>query len=288
MTEWSGMQMGFRLVVRFCRGLGSFRRGRFSALSALLILVSPVEFLGQTTESGFLYRDIGLRDSSIPYQVFVPRGFDPEQTWPLIVYLHGLGGGGADGIWQTEGGLGSAVRRHADWFPARALFPQAPPDSNWVGGAAELVLRQVDSTVAEFNVDPDRVYLTGASMGGEGVYHLALLQPERFAALVVSCGSPFTPAWRLRDLDLPPQDRSEAAFDRVAKTLRHLPLWAFHGSDDEVVDVAEARSIVEALKAAGGEVRLTEYDGQGHDACGRAFFEPDVWPWLFAHKRSRK
>jgi predicted esterase len=236
-------------------------------------------------DEGFLDRDITSHGSSTAYQVFVPREYDPARSWPLIVYLHGLGGGGTDGTRQTQGGLGNAVKQHPEWFPAVALFPQAPPDSNWVGSVAQLVFRQIEATAAEFNVDPDRVYLTGASMGGEGVYHLALLEPGRFAALVVSCGSPFTPDWRRRQLGKPPQERSEAAFDQVAESLRHLPLWAFHGRDDDVVDVADARAMVEALEAAGGGARLTEYAEQGHEACGRAFLEPEVWPWMFAQKR---
>jgi len=236
-------------------------------------------------DEGFLDRDIPSRGSSTAYQIFVPGEYDPARSWPLIVYLHGLGGGGTDGRRQTDGGLASAVKRHPEWFPAVALFPQAPPDSNWVGSAAELVFQQIEATAAEFNIDPDRVYLTGASMGGEGVYHLALLQPERFAALVVSCGSPFTPDWRLRQLGMPLQNRSEAEFDRIAESLRHLPLWAFHGMYDDVVDVADARTMVEALNATSGRARLTEYAEQGHEACGRAFFEPDVWPWLFAQTR---
>jgi predicted peptidase len=169
-----------------------------------------------------------------------------------------------------------------------ALFPQAPPDSAWEGKTAERVLRQIDATIEEFRLDPDRVYLTGASMGGEGVYYLAMRHPSRFAGLVVSCGSPFTPAWRLEDLGRPPADRSSAAFSEVARATQGLPLRAFHGSDDALVDVEEARAMMRAFEASGADAILKEYPGFGHDACGWAFHEETLWPWLFAQRRSRE
>lgn len=236
--------------------------------------------------TGFLDREVGGQGEGGAYQVYLPRSFDLQKSWPLIVYLHGLGAGGSDGLRQTEGGLASAIRQNPEWFPTPVLFPQAPADSNWEGEVADRTLRQINATMAEFHVDPDRVYLTGASMGGEGVYYLATRYPSRFAALVVSCGSPFTPAWRLEDLDLLPVDRTAAAFDQIARTLQHLPLRAFHGSEDAVVDVREARSMVRALEATGGNARLTEYPGFGHNACDWAFSEEDLWPWLFAQRRS--
>jgi predicted peptidase len=260
----------------------------FGIAGVLLAGLASNPLLAQERATGFLDRDMGGQGEGDAYQVYLPRSFDLQSSWPLVVYLHGLGAGGSDGIKPTEGGLGDAIRQNPEWFPTPVLFPQAPADSNWEGEVADRVLRQIDATIAEFHLDPDRVYLTGASMGGEGVYYIATRHASRFAALVVSCGSPFTPAWRLEDLGLPPVDRTTAAFDEVARALQHLPLWAFHGNEDTVVDVREARATKRAMEAAGADARLTEYPGFGHDACAWAFFEEDLWPWLFAQRRSRE
>jgi predicted peptidase len=186
---------------------------------------------------------------------------------------------------HTAGGLAEVIRVFGDWFPAVALFPQAAAGENWVGRNADRVTMQIEATLREFGGDPDRVYLTGQSMGGEGVYYLALQHPDRFAALVVSCASPFTPPWRLEELGRAPVDRGPAAFDSVAATLMDLPLWIFHGAEDQVVQASEAREVVRALAAIGAEPRYTEYPEQGHDACGRAFFEESLWPWVFEQRR---
>ena len=239
----------------------------------------------QDHETGFLNRELEERGEVVRYQVYVPRTFDPQREWPLIVYLHGGGAGGSDGMRHTAGGLAEVIRVFGDWFPAVALFPQAAAGENWVGRNADRVTMQIEATLEEFRGDGDRVYLTGQSMGGEGVYYLALRHPDSFAALVVSCGSPFTPPWRLEELGRAPVDRGPAAFDSVAAILKDLPLWVFHGAEDQVVQASEAREVVRALAAIGAEPRYTEYPEQGHDACGRAFFEESLWPWVFEQRR---
>ena len=270
-----------------CAQSCSARLSLFLLGVAGLFLAGPGsrQLLAQESVTGFLDRDLVGQGEGDAYQVYIPRRFDVQEAWPLVVYLHGLSSVGSDGLKPTAGGLGDAIRQNSEWFPAVALFPQAPTGSAWEGDTADRVLRQIDATTAEFNLDPDRVYLTGASMGGEGVYYLAIRHPSRFAGLVVSCGSPFTPAWRLEELGRPPMDRSSAAFREVARAMKGLPLRAFHGSDDGIVVVEEARAMMQALGATGADVMLKEYPGAGHEACDRAFHEVDLWPWLFAQRR---
>lgn len=236
--------------------------------------------------TGFLDRDLGGQVESGAHQLYVPRDLHLGGSWPLVVYLHGGSMGGSDGIRPTESGLAGAIRMNREWFPSLVLFPQAPADTQWEGDVADRVLRQIEATLAEYPVDPDRIYLTGASMGGEGVYYLAARHPRRFAGLVVSCGSPITPPWRLEQMGLPPVERTAEVFDEVAVALNGLPLRAYHGSEDTVVDVTEARAMIRALEATGADATLTEYEGVGHDACFRAFYEEGLWPWLFAQRRS--
>jgi predicted peptidase len=114
----------------------------------------------------------------------------------VILFLHGAGERGSDGLLQTEVGLGTAVRRFAARYPALIVFPQARADSLWTGTMEDQAMAALAAVEREFRTDPRRVYLTGNSMGGYGTWHFALHHPGRFAALVVVCGgvmpSPFS------------------------------------------------------------------------------------------------
>jgi predicted peptidase len=165
------------------------------------------------------------------------------------------------------------------------LFPQSPDSNEWKDFNAELIVAELDATLREFNGARDRVYPTGSSMGGGGVYHLASAYPDRFAAFVVSCGSPFVPQWRLEQLGEPEVDRSASAFLRVAQKMPESPVWIFHGTADTTVAFSEAQEIVSALEAVGREPRFTTYPGKGHrDGCGLAYLEEKLWSWLLAIK----
>jgi predicted peptidase len=148
--------------------------------------------LTSTTRSqeptGFLNRRIELEGVSYRYQVYVPAEYSPTRRWPVILFLHGSGERGTDGLLQTSVGLGEAIRRHADRWPAIVVFPQAPPDYRWHGRIAHLALAALDRTTRELRTDPARVYLVGLSAGGNGVWNLAYRTPERFAAVVAVCG----------------------------------------------------------------------------------------------------
>ena len=157
-------------------------------LTALLIIACAAP--AQPIQTGFLDRSILVDGVEFRYQVYVPRDFQPSKAWPVIVVLHGGGTYASDGISQTEGGLGSVIRRHPDRFPALVVFPQAHPDGTpgWQQKGGEAALAELDKTLVEFNGDPSRVYLTGFSAGGNGAWFLASHHPDRFAALVVICG----------------------------------------------------------------------------------------------------
>ncbi|HYI09590.1 MAG TPA: prolyl oligopeptidase family serine peptidase [Thermoanaerobaculia bacterium] len=148
-------------------------------------------------------------------------------------------------------------------------------------------MRALDASVKEFNGDPDRVYLTGLSLGGFGVWHLALAHPDRFAALVPICGGvvPAGSATSVRQSPLTTHAKDPHAF--TAQKLKHIPTWIFHGADDPVVVPEASRKIHEALKAVGGDVRYTEYEGAGHNSWDRAYGEEQLWMWLLAQRRRR-
>jgi len=254
-------------------------------------LIPPVVF-GQRVETGFLDRSIVDAGGMRWYQIFVPRGYSPDREWPLILFLHGGGEAGNDGHVQTEIGLGSAIRRHVDRFPAIVVFPQLRPDSRWNGQEAALALKMLRQAEDEFATDPKRVYLTGLSRGGAGAWYIAYRDPERFAALLVVCGR-VTPASTLNGKPLPDQDpvvppTDGEPFAAVAERVKSLPIWVFHGDADETISVEESRSVTSALRDGGASVAYSELPGVGHNAWDAAYGSAEVMQWLFAQRRSSR
>jgi predicted peptidase len=201
--------------------------------------------------TGFLDRATSVDGRTYRYQVYVPRDYDASREWPVILFLHGAGERGSDGLLQTEVGLPSAIRRAPDRYPAIVVMPQAPLDSIWQGAPARAALQALDQTTAEFNTDPSRIYLTGLSMGGNGSWYLAYTNPDRFAAVAVVCGFITTIRPYYRGFI---EDGAGTPFERVARRIAHLPIWIVHGDADAVVPVAESRNMNAALVAAGANV----------------------------------
>src|ERR1700687_3551652 len=154
----------------------------------LILLGNPGLSAGESVETGFLNRSVSIEGSTHRYQVYVPATYRSSVAWPVILFLHGSGESGTDGLRPTEIGLGTALRRHPDRYPALVVFPQTPSEKNGNAVTARIALAALDQTRNEFSADADRVYLTGLSMGGSGAWYLAYQHPERFAALVPICG----------------------------------------------------------------------------------------------------
>lgn len=232
-------------------------------------------------ETGFLDRWMDVEGASYRYQVYVPAAYPSDGEWPLILFLHGHGERGHDGLIQTEVGLGSAVRRHADRFPALVVFPQLPPapdDSltTWQGLGERIAVTALERTLDEFDADRERVYLTGMSVGGHGAWSLARAQPDRFAALVVVCGWVDAHGGWPGVFDAATPD----PYARLAERLRDVPVWLFHGEADPAVPVEESRRMHAALEAAGADVRYTELPGTGHNAWDPAYHSQALAEWL--------
>jgi predicted peptidase len=259
-------------------------------MSRLLRLLSIVTILGAGTalcakphETGFLNRAITVQGTGYRYVVYVPNGWDKHKKWPVILFLHGSGERGEDGLIQSEVGLGGAIRRHVERYPAVVVMPQCWDKVWWADPAMESqVLAALAAAMKEFNGDPARVYLTGLSMGGYGTWSIAAGHPGKFAALVPVCGG-----IRRRD-DNGTQDGPANQFTEAAKKIGATPVWVFHGNADQSVPVDESRKMVEALKANSGSVKYTEYDGVGHNSWDKAYSEADLPVWLFAQKLEKK
>jgi predicted peptidase len=230
----------------------------------------------------FLDRTVRIQGTDHRYQVYVPANYDATTRWPVILFLHGAGERGADGVVHTKVGLGRALGEFPSRYPAIVVLPQAPAGTTWVGDQARIAMAALEKTLHEFSTDRDRVYLTGLSMGGQGAWSLAYAHRDQFAAAVVVCGfigigsGPFA-SFMPADAADPPA--------ALAARLRTLPVWVYHGDADRSVPVDQSRTVVASLEAAGADVRYTELPGVGHNSWDAAYGSPEVAEWLFRQRR---
>jgi predicted peptidase len=263
-------------------------------LCTFLLTVALSAVAAPRIETGFLDREVKLDSVSYRYQVYVPINYTQSKLYPVILFLHGFGEGGKDGLLQTQVGLGPAIRQARERFPFIVVFPQARLGQLWTGEMATLALKILDQTDEEFNGDPQRLYLTGISMGGFGTWYVATRAPHKFAAIVPICGfvnvkQLAIPAERKTvNLEDIPFAESPDPYVAVATQISKVPTWIFHGGADLVVPPDESRKMFQALKALGCDVKYTEYDGVGHDSWDKAYAEPNLVPWLLSHRRSQK
>src|SRR5262245_8476874 len=167
--------------------------GAGQLLTALFVVAAVV---CSAPTSGFLSRTFkGTDGKTTKYSLFVPRGYTPEKTLPVILFLHGAGEAGDDGGKPLQVGLGPAVRAREASFPFLVVFPQASDRvpatfGSWLPGQpdGDRALAILEAVQREYRTDPQRVYLTGISVGANGVWHFAAAHPDRWSAIVPVCG----------------------------------------------------------------------------------------------------
>ena len=214
---------------------------------------------------------------ALPYRLFAPDAVRPDHRYPLVVFLHGAGERGTDNAAQLKHGVADILRfsrEHNE--PCYLLAPQCPAGVWWMlppaGGAPAgdepfmAVLALTDRLLAEKPIDPQRIYITGLSMGGFGTWAALELRPGFFAAAVPICGGG--------------RPAAAAGFAKV-------PVWAFHGADDPVVPPLRSREMVDALRAAGAKPGYTEYPGVGHDSWIPAYRDAVMLSWMFKQRRAK-
>jgi len=169
-------------------------------------------------------------------------------------------------------------------YPAFIVVPQCPVTDRWAhaehyfergryrlrpepGPTMRQTLALLDALAARYPIDQERIYIMGYSMGGVGVWDAICRAPERFAAAVPFCGR--------ADLTCAPR-------------LTAMPIWVFHGAQDDNIEVDWSRDMVAALRAAGGQPRYTEDPGAGHDCWSQALADPALYAWLFAQSRQQR
>ena len=223
---------------------------------------------------------------TLPYRLLVPTDTQSGQKYPLVVFLHGAGERGVDNtkqlVWFWNDKKPSVMTRpEVAAAKAFVVVPQCPDGKKfvevpWEKGSykspeisetMKLTLALTDALLKDLPIDPDRVYVVGMSMGGYGALDAVQRRPELFAACVPICGA--------GDLE-------------KAKSIAHVPVWAFHGDADGAVPVSGSREMIDALKKAGAEPKYSEYPKVGHNSWSPAFEEKEFWNWTCAQKRKPK
>ena len=213
---------------------------------------------------------------SINYHLMKPVDFDAKKSYPVLLFLHGMGGCGSNNKKNlTDAGVpkiftDDALRRK---YPAIVLVPQCPRGSFWAGSIRgrklptmdALVIGMLQAVCKEFHADKRRLYITGLSLGGFGTFGTVSARPDIFAAAAPVCGG-----W---------------PGAKGVKGMAAVPFWIFHGGADNVVPASLSKAMADALKAAGGRVKHTEYPGVAHNSWTRAYNTPELWEWLFAQKK---
>lgn len=250
------------------------------------LMISALSVVAQNTE--LFERQLFIQsEDTLRCRILTPVNFKPGTKYPLVVFLHGMGERGDDNekqlVWGSKFFLDSLNRvKH----PAIVIFPQCPETAIWapyshdnkkdstkmrfypdstLAKPTNMVLSFIDTLISAGAVDPRRVYLGGLSMGAIGTFHILHKRADLFAAAFAICGG------------------GDPAM--VKQYRKNLPIWVFHGADDQTVPVANSRLMVNTMKKTDPFVRYTEYPGVGHDSWKNAFEEKDLMPWLFAQRR---
>jgi len=209
----------------------------------------------------------------IPYFLMLPDDYDPSEQYPLVLVLHGA-------TKEPHGARYLAEDYLRENYPAIVLAPMAPfhrdwstpdiktPDTKTRGGsifdALGLAIEVLQEVEANYAVDPDRIYITGSSMGGFGAFGAAYYYPDKFAAAV-----PVASGWAADDVT--PMTRT--------------PIWAWHDKRDPVIPVVLSRHITREIRKYGGEARLSVTSGYGHGAWKGAYKKVELWDWMFSQSR---
>jgi predicted peptidase len=238
-----------------------------------LFFISIIYFL-------FLFSciNIGVADTGLPYRntggvrmegnaiyrylLYLPDNYSMEsqRRYPLLVYLHGKSCRGYN--LEKLKSYGPPYLISKGWeFPFIIVSPQCPPDRIW--NTDDWFPSLYESLSGKYRIDDRRVYLTGMSMGGSGVWALAIKHPEYFAAAIPLCGG-----WRTKNV----------------KAMKHIPVWAFHGANDKIVAPVETEKMVDALRKAGGRVRYSKLKGKGH-SIHKVYENKNIYEWLLKHRK---
>lgn len=257
-------------------------------IALLLVFICVLAGLQAQDKSAFKKEVYISGNDTLPYRILLPLNYDATKKYPIIYFLHGAGERGNDNEAQLTHGsslfLRDSIRQN---YPAIVVFPQCPAQSFWsnvkftndsvtkawqfhfqVEGeptiAMKLAQELLKKLMNDYPVNKKQVYITGLSMGGMGTFEIVRRNPTLFAAAMPICGG---------------------AEPSTALKLTKTKWWVFHGDADNVVPEHFSKDMVDALKAAGADVKYSVYPGVGHNSWDNAFAEPGFLAWMFRNKK---
>ena len=220
------------------------------------------------------------------YRILYPKGFVESKSYPLTLFLHGIGERGDDNNLQLK--YVDKVfldPKNYNEFPSVVIFPQAPLSDNWSSriltdnkirhvfpkdaeptNSLKLVIQLMDSLSQKNFIDNKRVYLTGLSNGAMGSFEMLYNRPEMFASAVLICGGG-DPVW-------------------ANKFAKSTPVWIAHGAKDKDVYPILSLKMVEAVIGEGGSPKFTLYEDVFHDSWINVFNDPKFLDWIFSHTKN--
>lgn len=254
----------------------------YKALMLLCFSIVGTVFLNAQNFEYKSHTNSSIANYSMPYRLFIPSGYNANNSYPLVLFLHGAGERGTDNnvhIMSSRGASLWAEPSNQASYPCFVVAPQCPPNLQWVNTnwslgsysitnvqmskELKMVKDIIETLETQYNIDPSRLYITGLSMGGYGTWDFILRYPNMFKAAIPICGA---------------GDPSKASL------ISSVALRVFHSSDDPTVPVAGSRDMVNAINALGSNDRgafYTEYTNQGHFSWTNAYNTPDLVSWLF-------
>lgn len=204
----------------------------------------------------------------LPPKQTVPENQDEtkQQKPPLLIYLHGFNHSGSDLNYLLAGGLPEQLEDQRA-LPMIVVSPQCPQGENWqLENMVERLSHFTAEITTQYGADPRRVYLTGFSMGGDGVWALGSAHPEQFAALA-PVGSWYSD-------------------EKAVCSLKNVPVWDFQGEQDQIVSPAYAKKMSAALEKCGGTVKLTLFPDADHQGSSKQAYGMDaLYSWLLEQQQ---
>ncbi len=214
------------------------------------------------------FRDT-VSSASLPYCIIEPRGYSPEKEYPVLLYLHSAGDRGRDNVSQVLA-IQDAFLVNGDLLsntiivcPQTTSWWNAYPDKSGPVGAAVRLIEDLSKT---YNMDKNRIYVIGVSMGGYGTWEALSHFPDVFAAGIPICGG------------------GDPYF---ANTLADIPIWVYHGDADSTVPVENSDIMYNAIKTAGGnKIHYTRLKGVNHNCWTAARADRELFSWLFCQNKA--
>ena len=202
---------------------------------------------------------------NIPYRLFVPDGYEKMQPLPVVLFLHGIDENGTDSehVNVNNDLLVNLTENFYSQFPAIIIAPQAPLYFAWGPGLLTAIIDEIERIQDKYGADKNRLYVTGQSMGGNGVWLMLAMFPDKIAAAV---------------------PLSAGGDSEQVEKFKHVPIWVFHGADDDICPPEQSLIIVNALKNVGGNVKYTEFPSVGHESWVQAYAKKELYEWMFSQR----